>query len=144
MDNIIGSIAFWMFLVQKMVTKKTKTLGLPNPPPLYLGLSPKFLHFFECFPYYKYPSRLCSPWASCSGGRAAATLTRRRSCQPWWPVTRRRRQLHKSFRASFQQNRISHLSLPASIAWVTLFFLVVVCCLFVPQLWHRHVAWISA
>ena len=31
-DNIICFIAFWIFLVQKMVTKKTQKIGLPDPP----------------------------------------------------------------------------------------------------------------
>ena len=38
---------FWRFLVHKNgYQENTKNLGLPNPPP-YLGLSPKFYHFFS-------------------------------------------------------------------------------------------------
>ena len=35
-----------MFLVQKIVTKDIKKLGLPDPPPPCLGLSPKFYRLF--------------------------------------------------------------------------------------------------
>ena len=42
-----------MFLVQKMVMKKHKKMGIPDP---YLGKCPKFYHFLfvECFPYQVY------------------------------------------------------------------------------------------
>ena len=66
-DSIICFIAFLEFLVHKMASKKTQKIGV------YLGLSPKFYHFFsvplifcwEVFSYFKTdqkPNLDYQPW----------------------------------------------------------------------------------
>ena len=95
-DNIIWLLAFLdVFSTKNGYQKKHKNLRLPDPPTLYLGLSPNFYHFFHPFPLiYERKCRDLTAFSTISqqGTNLSKSLTQDiwktlEKYQTWWSLS---------------------------------------------------------